>query len=218
MNPFTTVSGPAAPLMRQNVDIDIMIRIEYLMDLDDAALGAHCFEVWRYRDDGSENPDFVFNQAPWRNAPILLAGSNFGCGSSREGAVTAIAAMGIRVVIAPSFGVTFYNNCIQNRLLPIQLESDVVDNFANIARATPEAPFEVNLHTKLVTPPDADAVAFDMDEMRRQGLLQGLDDLGLTLKRVVEIDDYQQQDATRRPWGCLDKARAHPIHIGTDRK
>ncbi len=207
MIPFTTVSGPAAPLMQQNVDTDIIIRIEYLMDLDDEALGQKCFAVWRYREDGSENPDFVLNQEPWRGAPILLAGSNFGCGSSREGAVTALAAMGVRAVIAPSFGAIFYNNCLQNGLLPIQLASEKVDAFAEIAKVTPGAPFTIDLETQLISPPQgALAVPFALDEMRRHALLHGLDDLGLTLERIDDIAAFQKQDAIRRPWVYLDRA------------
>jgi len=204
MKPFTVVTGPAAPLMVQNVDTDIMIRIERLMDLDDSELGPYCFEVWRYHEDGSENSDFVLNQKPWRDAPILLAGSNFGCGSSREGAVTALVAMGVRTVIAPSFGGIFFNNCLQNGILPIQLPDEVVEFLAETARTNPNTPFEVNLNTKQIIPPcSSEPVSFDLDEKSRLGLLLGLDDLGLTLERNAEITNFQKEDEIRRPWVYL---------------
>lgn len=200
MTPFTTVRGRAAPLMAQNVDTDIIIRIQRLTDLERDELGPYAFESWRYRPDGSENPDFLLNQTPWRGAPILLAGPNFGCGSSREGAVWALAGTGVRCVIAPSFGGIFYNNCFQNALLPVRLPAETVEEFAETARARPDGEFEVDLTRKMVTAPDGTEVAFDLDEMRRQGLLQGLDDLGLTLERLPEIAAFQRADAQRRPW------------------
>ena len=200
MQPFTTLHSVAAPLMAQNVDTDIIIRIEALANLERRELGPHAFAAWRYLPDGSENPDFVMNQAPWRGAPIILAGPNFGCGSSREAAVWALAGMGVRCVIAPSFGNIFYNNCFQNGVLPVALPRETVEQFAEIARAQPEAPFTVDLERKVVVPPNGRPIPFDLDELRRQGLLHGLDDLGLTLKRTAEIDSFQQRDRAARPW------------------
>lgn len=200
MDPFTSLSGPAAPLMAQNVDTDVIIPIRRLTDYGRDELQPYAFESWRYLSDGSENPDFVLNQQPWRGAPILLAGPNFGCGSSREGAVWALKCMGVRSVIAPSFGGIFFNNMFQNGMLPVVLPAETVAQFAEISRTEPGVPFTVDLERKVVVPPNGAPVPFETDEMRRQGLLQGLDDLGLTLKRETEIAAFQAADAERRPW------------------
>lgn len=204
MQPFETVSGTAAPLMAQNVDTDVIIRIEKLALYGRDELGPYAFESWRYLDGGAEggveNPDFVLNQPAHRGAPILLAGANFGCGSSREGAVWSLVCIGIKCVIAPSFGGIFYNNCFQNGVLPVRLPQETVEELAGIARTQPDAPFTVDLHRKVVVPPNGAPIAFEIDEIRRQGLLQGLDDIGLTLKRSAEITAFQSADATRRPW------------------
>lgn len=200
MTPFTSVTGVAAPLMAQNVDTDIIIRIERLTDLERDQLGPYCFESWRFRADGSAAPDFVLNQAPWRGAPILLAGPNFGCGSSREGAVWALQGIGVRSVIAPSFGPIFYNNCFQNGVLPVRLPLEVVEMLAAMVRQAPDAELTVDLERKQVLAPKGPPIDFDLDEMRRQALLKGLDDLGLTLSREAEIAAFQNADAASRPW------------------
>jgi 3-isopropylmalate/(R)-2-methylmalate dehydratase small subunit len=158
VTPLTTVSGPAAPLMAANVDTDVIIRIQRLSDLEPEALGPFAFEAWRYDENGRERPDFVLNRPEWRRAPILLAGPNFGCGSSREGAVWALNAAGVRVVVAPSFGGIFRNNCYQNATLPLVLPPETVEAFAGIARTEPEAPFTVDLERQVVVPPDGPPV------------------------------------------------------------
>jgi 3-isopropylmalate/(R)-2-methylmalate dehydratase small subunit len=200
MTPLTTISGPAAPLMASNVNTDVIIRIERLSLLKRDALGPHAFEAWRNRPDGTPDPDFILNQPAWQNAPILLAGSNFGCGSSREGAVWALNCLGIRAVIAPSFGTIFASNCYQNGTLPITLPAQTVEAFAEIARTQPDAPFTIDLNHKVVVPPNGAPVAFEIDELRRQSLLTGLDDIGLTTQRLTEIADFQAIDLQRRPW------------------
>jgi len=200
MKPLTVVTGPAAPLMAENVNTDIIITIEASAEVPRDQLGPHGFRPWRYREDGSENPDFVLNRSPWRGAPILLAGQSFGCGSSRETAVWTLNGMGIRVIIAPSFGPIFANNCYQNGTLPIALPGATVEAFAEVARAQPDAPFTVDLERKVVVPPNGAAVPFEIDELRRQSLLTGLDDIGLTLRRTAEIDAFQAADARARPW------------------
>ena len=200
MEKLTIVSGPAAPLMAANVDTDVVIRIERLSTVEREDLAPFAFEAWRYDEDGAERPDFVLNQPPWRGAPVLLAGPNFGCGSSREGAVHALNALGIRVVIAPGVGGIFRNNCFQNGTLPVELPMEVIERFAEIARTQPEAPFTVDLERQVVVPPNGAPVPFEIDALRRRALMEGVDDLGLTAALGPEIDAFQAADRDRRPW------------------
>ncbi len=204
MQPLKSVSGPAAPLMEANVNTDVIIRIERLSDFARDELEPYAFEAWRFDDTGAEVPDFVLNKAPWRGAPILLAGSNFGCGSSREGAVHALNCIGVRVVVAPSFGGIFRNNCYQNGTLPIVLPAETVAAFAEIARTQPDAPFTVDLERQVVVPPNGAPVPFEIDGLRRQALMAGLDDLGLTAERLPEIATFQKTDRAARPWVWLE--------------
>jgi len=200
MTPLSIVSGPAAPLMAENVNTDVIVRIEHLSLHDRDELGPYAFEAWRTGADGAPDPDFVLNQPAWENAPILLAGANFGCGSSREGAVWALNCLGIRAVIAPSFGAIFASNCYQNGTLPVILPAETVETFAEIARAQPDAPFTVDLERKVVVPPNGAPVPFEIDELRRQSLLTGQDDIGLTIQRLGEIAAFQAADSKIRPW------------------
>ena len=200
MTPLTTVSGRAAPLMAENVNTDVIIRIERLTLVARDALAPYAFEPWRTRPDGTPDPDFVLNQPAWADAPILLAGANFGCGSSREGAVWALNCLGVRAIIAPSFGAIFASNCYQNGTLPVILPAETVETFAEIARAQPQAPFTVDLERKVVVPPNGAPVPFEIDELRRRSLLTGLDDIGLTTQRLDEIAAYQAADRNARPW------------------
>ncbi len=203
MEKFTVLTATAAPLMRVNVDTDVIIPIDKMIMGDRDSLGPFAFHAWRTRADGSEDPDFVLNQPPYRQARILLAGDNFGCGSSREGAVWAIRGMGFRCVIAPGFGPIFFDNCFQNGVLPVVLPEATVAAFAAQATATPEAPFTVDLERCRITAPDGREVRFEVDPLRRQGLLQGLDDITLTLRRESEIAAFQEADRARRPWVYL---------------
>ena len=200
MQLLTTVSGPAAPLMAANVDTDVIIRIERLSDLERDALGPYAFEAWRYDEAGRERPDFVLNRPEWRGAPIVLAGPNFGCGSSREGAVWALNAAGICVVIAPSFGGIFRNNCYQNATLPLVLPAETVAAFAEIARTQPDAPFTVDLERQEVRPPNGAPVPFEIDALRRRALMKGVNDLGLTAEYAPRIAEFQARDRAERPW------------------
>jgi 3-isopropylmalate/(R)-2-methylmalate dehydratase small subunit len=200
MTPLTIVSGPAVPLMSSNVNTDVIVRIERLTLVPRDQLGPYAFEAWRTRTDGTPDPDFVLNQPAWAKAPILLAGANFGCGSSREGAVWALDCLGIRAIIAPSFGAIFASNCYQNGMLPVVLPAETVETFAQIARAQPGAPFTVDLNRKVVVPPNGAPVPFEIDELRRQSLLTGLDDIALTTQRLTEITAFQAADRERRPW------------------
>jgi 3-isopropylmalate/(R)-2-methylmalate dehydratase small subunit len=198
MEPFTTLTGAAGHLPRANVDTDIIIRIERLTAQARDELGRFAFEALRYREDGSEDPGFVFNQPPFRGAPILLAGDNFGCGSSREGAVTALRGMGLRCVIAPSFGDIFVSNCFQNGVLPILLPAARIDAIA--AACANGEPLTVDLVQQTIRSHDGQTVSFTIDPLRREGLLRGLDDIGLTLKEDALICAWQAADRARRPW------------------
>src|SRR5262249_40278860 len=169
MEKFTKVTGIAAPLMRQNVDTDLIIRIERLVNnTGRQGLGPYCFEQIRFKPDGSENPDCIFNQEPYRGAPIILSKENFGCGSSREGAVWALAGMGVKAVIAPSYGDIFYNNCFQNGLLPVALPLDEVEKLADEMRASPgNARITVDLEACQVVSPTGRAIPFKIDARRQ---------------------------------------------------
>ncbi len=202
MKPFRVLTATAAPLLRDNIDTDVVIRIEKLVgSAHRNDLGTWCFAAIRYLPDGSENPAFVLNQAPFRNARILLAGANFGCGSSREGAVWAMMQMGLEAVIAPSFGDIFYNNCFQNGMLPIVLDRASIDAIVSeIAPDAPKTPVTVDLERQLVVSPRGREYRFEIPALRREGLLEGLDEIGLTLKRESEIAAHQARDRARRPW------------------
>jgi 3-isopropylmalate/(R)-2-methylmalate dehydratase small subunit len=198
MQPFKVVTGAAVPLLRSNVDTDVIIRIERLTSLAREELGPYALEALRYRPDGSDDPTCVINRPQFRGAPIMLAGENFGCGSSREGAVWALQAIGVRCVIAPSFGDIFFSNCFQNGVLPIRLPLGTVEDLA--ARCADGAPLIVDLETMTLTGPDGTARPFEVDALPREALLHGLDDIGLTLRDDTLIREWQAADRTRRPW------------------
>ena len=198
MQAFTTLTGAAAPLMRDNIDTDVIIRIERLTGTTKASMGAVAFEAWRFLPDGGENPDFALNRPEFRGAPILVTGANFGCGSSREGAVWALMGMGLRCVIAESFGDIFFNNCFQNGMLPIRLPADAVRRLAD--QCTGGAQVTVDLERQEVVFPDGGRMTFAIEPMRRTAMLEGLDEIGLTLKHADAIADYQAADRAARPW------------------
>lgn len=201
MEAFTEVTGAAAPLLRANVDTDVIIRIERLTAQLPQSLGTYAFESLRYRSDGTEDPDCILNDPAFRAAPVLLAGPNFGCGSSREGAVVALIGMGVRCVIAPSYGDIFYNNCFQNGLLPVTLPMTTIEALA--ALSARGASIRVDLRTQTVSAPDGTVISFTMAAMRREGLLHGLDDIGLTLKDDAAIRAWQAGDRQRRAWAWV---------------
>ena len=202
MEAFTTLRAVAAPLMRDNVNTDVIIRIEHLFSRRSPdELGGVCFESWRFLPDGTENPDFVFNQPPYRSAKILLAGHNFACGSSREGAVTALMGMGIRCVIASSFGDIFFNNCFQNGLLPVVLSGASIDQIVTQERKAPgQHPLEVDLYRQVVSLGDGTEFSFAIPALRRAAMLAGLDEIRQTLTREASIASFQTADKLRRPW------------------
>ena len=196
--PFTTVRGPAVPLMLANVDTDVIVRIERLTTLGRDELGPYAFEALRRRADGSDDPACILDEPRFRGAPFLLAGPNFGCGSSREGAVWALQGIGVRCVIAPSYGDIFFSNCFQNGVLPIRLPLAQVEALA--AQCAAGAPLEVDLERTVLRAPDESEIAFTVDPLRREALLKGLDDIGLTLADDALIRAWQAADRVRRPW------------------
>jgi len=201
MMPFRQVTGPAAPLLRDNIDTDVIIRIERLAALDRNQLGPYALEALRFRPDGSEDPSFILNEHAFRTAPILLAGANFGCGSSREAAVWALMERGVRCVIAPSFGDIFFNNCIQNALLPIRLPLARIQAVARAAAAVGH--FTVDLEQCTVASPDGEVTPFVIDAQQREALLLGLDEIQLTLRDAESIRAWQGKDQLCRPWAWL---------------
>ena len=206
MEAFTTLSAVAAPMLRANIDTDIIIRIEKVI-LPHAEQGRWAFAAWRYRPDGSENPDFILNQPAYRKAQILLAGANVGCGSSREAAVWAMQAMGLRCVIACSFGEIFYNNCFQKGMLPVVLPEPAIVDLANACAAEPGQPITVDLATCKVYGVGGQEYSFDIDPMRREGLLNGLDQISLSLGHAPAVAAFQAKDRVRRSWVYLLAAR-----------
>ena len=204
MEKFTKLSAIAAPLMRQNIDTDMVIRVERLRDLPPEKLGPYAFESWRYKPDGKEAPEFVLNRPPYRDAKVILAADNFGCGSSREAAVWSLFAFGIRSVIAPSFGPIFYNNCFQNGLLPVTLPLSEVEKLADEMRASPgNARVTVDLENCQVVSPTGRVIPFKIDARRQHALLNGLDDIAQTLTHKKEAEAWQAHDKNARPWGWL---------------
>lgn len=200
MTPFTTVTGIAAPLLRPNVDTDVIIPKPYLVTTARSGLGRGLFAEWRYDLDGTERSDFLLNREPFRRASILVAGANFGCGSSREHAVWALMDYGIRCVIAPSFASIFHENCFKNGVAPIVLPEPDVERLAALVEAAPEAPVTVDLPAKRIVTASGAVIAFDMEEGRRQALLQGLDDIGVTLTLADRIAAFQAGQKAARPW------------------
>lgn len=203
MERFTTLTAIAAPLLRINVDTDAIIPSREMKKVSKTGLAEGLFAGWRYKAPGSrdENPDFVLNQEPYRRARILLAGMNFGCGSSREHAVWALHEWGIRAIIAPSFGAIFHGNCVRNGILPVILDNAAVERIASLVAADPaKSLVTVNLETCHVTAPDGSEYPFAIAPADREMLLQGLDAIAVTMKRDDEILAFQARDRLRRPW------------------
>jgi 3-isopropylmalate/(R)-2-methylmalate dehydratase small subunit len=201
MEAFTVLKGVAAPLLRANINTEVIIRIERLRDLEKADLGRYAFETWRYRRDGSEDPAFVLNKRAYREARIMIAGDNFACGSSREAAVWALQSFGICCVIAPSFGPIFYNNCFQNGVLPVVVPAKVAEDLAAEVEATQgEGKVVVDLTRRVVVSPGGKETPFTVDALLREGMLKGLDQIELTRAREPQIRAFQARDRVRRPW------------------
>ncbi|MSU90446.1 3-isopropylmalate dehydratase small subunit [Rhodobacteraceae bacterium 2CG4] len=200
MDKFTTLTGVAAPLPMVNVDTDMIIPKQFLKTIKRTGLGVNLFDEMRFDDDGNEKPDFVLNQPAYRDARILVAGDNFGCGSSREHAPWALLDFGIRCVIAPSFADIFYNNCFKNGILPITLPQEDVDKLMDDAERGANAVLTVNLEDQTISGPDGGKIAFDVDPFKKECLLNGLDDIGLTLKNETAIGRFEESYSAQRPW------------------
>jgi 3-isopropylmalate/(R)-2-methylmalate dehydratase small subunit len=200
MDKFETFSGIAAPMPLVNIDTDMIIPKQFLKTIKRSGLGVHAFDEMRYDDDGNEIPDFVLNQAAYREASILIAGDNFGCGSSREHAPWALSDFGIKVVVSTSFADIFFNNCFKNGMLPIVLPKEQVDVLMKDAQKGANARVEVNLEDQTITASDGDVIKFDIDPFRKHCLLNGLDDIGLTLEKAASIDSFEAKAGAARPW------------------
>jgi 3-isopropylmalate/(R)-2-methylmalate dehydratase small subunit len=200
MEKFTVLTGVAAPLPMINVDTDMIIPKQFLKTIKRTGLGKNLFDEMRYTQDGKEVADFVLNKQAYRGAKILVAGANFGCGSSREHAPWAINDFGIRCVIAPSFADIFFNNCFKNGILPIVLPQDQVDKLLDDAARGANATVTVNLETQTITGPDGGTIHFEVDSFRKHCLLNGLDDIGLTLQREGKIATFEDGRKASTPW------------------
>ncbi|MGB0497034.1 MAG: 3-isopropylmalate dehydratase small subunit [Rubricella sp.] len=200
MEKFTTLTGVAAPMPLVNIDTDMIIPKQFLKTIKRTGLGVNLFDEMRYDREGNEIPDFVLNQPAYREAKILVAGDNFGCGSSREHAPWALADFGIRCVISTSFADIFFNNCFKNGILPIVLPQEDVDKLMDDAGRGANAIVTVDLESQTITGPDGGTIHFDVEPFRKHCLLNGLDDIGLTLQHSERIDAFEADYAARAPW------------------
>ena len=200
MTPFTILTGIAAPMPLVNIDTDMIIPKQFLKTIKRSGLGKNLFDEMRYTLDGQEIPEFVLNQPAYRNARIIVAGDNFGCGSSREHAPWALLDFGIRCVISTSFADIFFNNCFKNGILPVVLPPAAVAHLMEAARNGANARITVDLPSQTVTAPDGTTYSFEVDPHQKHCLLNGLDDIGLTLEKVSAIDAFEARAATRFPW------------------
>jgi 3-isopropylmalate/(R)-2-methylmalate dehydratase small subunit len=200
MDKFTTMTGVAAPLNMLNVDTDMIIPKDYLKTIERTGLGKGLFSEMRYNDDGTENPDFVLNRPAYRKAQILVAGDNFGCGSSREHAPWALLDFGIRSVISTSFADIFYNNCFKNGILPIVVSKEDLDKLMDDAERGSNARISIDLAAQEIRGPDGGVVHFEIDPFKKHCLLNGLDEIGLTLEKSDYIAAHEQRIAETRPW------------------
>jgi 3-isopropylmalate/(R)-2-methylmalate dehydratase small subunit len=200
MQKFTKLTAVAAPLPMINVDTDAIIPKQFLKTIKRTGLGKHLFQELRYDEAGNETPDFVLNKPAYRKAQILVAGDNFGCGSSREHAPWALLDFGIRCVISTSFADIFYNNCFQNGILPIKVSPEDLDKLMDDANRGANATITVDLERQEIRGPDGGRVQFEMDPFRKRCLLEGLDNIGLTLQNAEAIGNYEAKAKAARPW------------------
>ena len=200
MDKFTTLTGVAAPMPIDNIDTDMIIPKQYLKTIQRTGLGSGLFSELRFNDDGSENPDFVLNQPAYRKAQIIVAGDNFGCGSSREHAPWALLDFGIRCVISTSFADIFYNNSFKNGVLPIKVSPEDLVKLMDDAQRGANATLTIDLPAQEIRGPDGGVVKFDVDPFRKHCLIEGLDDIGLTMAKAPAIAAHEQKAAAAHPW------------------
>jgi 3-isopropylmalate/(R)-2-methylmalate dehydratase small subunit len=200
MEKFTKITGVAAPMPLVNIDTDMIIPKQFLKTIKRSGLGANLFDEMRFNLDGTEIESFVLNQPAYRKAEVIVAGDNFGCGSSREHAPWALLDFGIRSVIATSFADIFYNNCFKNGILPIVMPEDVVNILMEDSRRGENARITVDLENQTITTSDGQSFPFEVDAFKKHCLLNGLDDIGLTMEKAANIDRYEAKAATSRPW------------------
>ncbi len=200
MDKFTSLTGVAAPLEMTNVDTDMIIPKQYLKTIKRTGLGAGLFFELRFKEDGSENPDFVLNKPAYRKAQIHVAEDNFGCGSSREHAPWALLDYGIRCVISTSFADIFYNNCFKNGILPIKVSKEDLAKLMDDAKRGANATLSIDLGAQEIRGPDGGVVKFDIDPFRKHCLMNGLDDIGLTLEKADKITSFEAKAKAERPW------------------
>ena len=200
MDKFTKITGVAAPMPLVNIDTDMIIPKQFLKTILRTGLGKNLFDEMRYDLDGKEIADFVLNRPAYRKAQIIIAGENFGCGSSREHAPWALLDFGIRVVIAPSFADIFFNNCFKNGILPIVLPQSEVDKLMDDAERGANAVLSIDLESQTIKGPDGGEIAFEVDAFKKDCLLNGLDDIGLTMQKAVAIDAFESKYGASAPW------------------
>lgn len=202
MDKFVKLTGVAAPLPVVNIDTDMIIPKDYLKTIKRTGLGTGLFAEARYHEDGSLNEDFVLNKPAYQNAKILVAGDNFGCGSSREHAPWALLDFGIRCVISTSFADIFYNNCFKNGILPVVVSPEDLEKLMDDASRGSNAILTVDLESQEITGPDGGKITFELDAFRRHCMLNGLDDIGLTLEKATAIDTFEKANAASHPWAA----------------
>jgi len=200
MKKFTTLTGVAAPMDMINIDTDMVIPKQYLTTIERTGLGRGLFHEMRYNADGSDNPDFVLNKPAYKNASILVTGENFGCGSSREHAPWALLDFGFKCVIAPSFADIFYNNCFKNGILPIRLPQEYVDKLMDDADRGANATISIDLEAQTITGPDGGEITFEVEEFKKHCLMNGLDDVGLTMEHEGKITSFEDDRKVTQPW------------------
>ncbi len=200
MDKFTNLTGIAAPMPLVNIDTDMIIPKQFLKTIKRSGLGANLFDEMRFTQDGQEIPGFVLNQPAYRKAEILVAGDNFGCGSSREHAPWALLDFGIRCVISTSFADIFFSNCFKNGILPVVLPQEAVDHLMDDARKGANARISIDLESQTVTASDGSTFGFEVDPFKKHCLLNGLDDIGLTMEKAASIDTFEKATAQSRPW------------------
>tara|TARA_B100000927_G_scaffold109662_1_gene88521 strand:- start:254 stop:859 length:606 start_codon:yes stop_codon:yes gene_type:complete len=200
MEKFTKLRGVAAPFNMINIDTDKILPKQFLKTIKRSGLGKHLFTELRYTDDGSENPDFVLNKPSYRDSNIIVAGDNFGCGSSREHAPWALLDYGIKCIISTSFADIFYNNCFKNGILPIVVTKRQLHQLMEDAENGANSVLDIDLESQEITRPDGEKVYFEIDEFRKHCLINGLDDIGLTMEKEKNIDNFEKRRAAEQPW------------------